>query len=260
MNHGSRAAAISAIVASLTVIACSGTAGGALAPPTTMLTVPTSTTSTTTSTSTTLPPNGAYTSNHDALVQLARRSVVRVRRSGCEDLGTGSAWLSTDGSLISNRHVVMGFRLLEITTWDGKDLEPTSVTAGYEADIGRLHGSWSEAPELQPLEIAPDRVADGQRVAVLGYARGGEVEAAVGTVLGYVSDPALAPREILKLEAAIAPGDSGGPVVDDDGRVVGVVFAREIATSAALVIPIWDVVGPTAAPLVPIGPCKLASD
>lgn len=192
----------------------------------------------------------------DGLLALARRAVLRVRNTGCGELSTGTAWLAEDGRMVSNRHVVEGVRRLEMNTWDGRDLEPASADVADAADLSRIAGSWPAEADLVPLKVRTTRVEPGERIAVAGYPEGNALSVSTGVAIGYATDPSLAPRELLKLTTVIKPGNSGGPALDERGEVVGVVFAKELANDAALVIPIADVVGPNAAPLRPEQGCS----
>jgi S1-C subfamily serine protease len=189
-------------------------------------------------------------------MELARQSVVRVRNTGCGELSVGSAWLADDGRLVSNQHVVEGLRGLEMSTWDGRDMTVASIEAADAADVSRVVATWPPAAVLRPMSIRTTRVEPGERIAILGYPEGGELAVSTGVSMGYATDLELAPREILKLTNVVKPGNSGGPAVDQLGRVVGVVYAEEIKTDAALVVPITDAIGPTAVPMQPVLPCS----
>lgn len=198
---------------------------------------------------------GATRLSADDLLDRARRSVVRVRNNGCGQLSVGSAWLAQDRRLVSNRHVVEGLRTLDVTTWDGYDLSVEDAQVAVGADISRIDGDWSAADQLIPLNIRRSRVEPGERIAILGYPEGNELSVSTGIAVGYAFDPELAPREILKLTTVVKPGNSGGPAVDMNGLVVGVVYAKELDTSESLVIPIDDVFGEDPAPIEPAPPC-----
>ena len=61
-------------------------------------------------------------------------------------------------------------------------------------------------------------------------------------MLGYVEGvESTDPRLVMRLDVGAEPGDSGGPVVDADGRLVGIVYLRERITGRALVIPISEI-------------------
>ena len=234
------ATAFAAVCLPLALGGCGGTTTSAAPASTAVVRA----TTTTTTISTTIPDL-----TKDQLLALARKSVVRVRNTGCGELSIGTAWLAADGQMVSNRHVVEGERFLEMSTWDGRDLAPKSARVADDADISRIAGDWRPGRGLVPLPIRTTRVVPGERIAIVGYPEGNELQAVTGVAVNYAKDPDLAPREILKLTTVVRPGNSGGPALDVRGRVVGVVYAKELATSESLVIPIADVFGAMAAGL-----------
>lgn len=244
---------IAATVAALATVAAGACNGSGSASPMTAV-PPTSTTTAPTTTS--APSTTAPRLTSEELMELARQSVVRVRNTGCGELSVGSAWLADDGRMVSNQHVVEGVRGLEMSTWDGRDVAVASIEAADTADVSRVVATWPPAAVLRPMSIRTTRVEPGERIAILGYPEGGELAVSTGVSLGYATDPELAPREILKLTNVVKPGNSGGPAVDQLGRVVGVVYAEEIKTDATLVIPVTDAVGPTAVPMQPVLACS----
>ncbi len=246
LGRGVRTHTIAPIALILTLTYGCGTANDA--PPR-----PTTTSAPTTSSKSTSIPAAQLTSQD--LLDIARSSVVRVRNTGCGEVSVGSAWLTDGGTMVSNRHVVEGLRFLEMSTWDGRDLVPISAEIADDADISKIAGDWSAAPALEPLKIRTTPVEKGERIAIVGYPEGNEVQVVTGVSTGYALDRKLADREILKTTSVIRPGNSGGPALDMQGRVVGVAFAEEIRTDEALVIPIGDVVGPDAVGVAPAAPC-----
>ncbi|MFZ4434812.1 MAG: S1 family peptidase, partial [Microthrixaceae bacterium] len=173
----------------------------------------------------------------DEILDLARDSIIRVRNTGCGELGVGSAWLAEDGSVITNRHVVESHHDIEMLTWDGFDLTPTAVEFSTDLDIARLHGDWSTAAELRALPVRSTRVEPGERISIVGFPEGEKLAVSSGVAVGYGPEPDEPTHEVLKLTTVIKPGNSGGPAIDVNGQVVGVTFAKELATDEALVIP-----------------------
>jgi S1-C subfamily serine protease len=167
--------------------------------------------------------------------------VIRVRNTGCGELGVGSAWLASDGTVVTNHHVVADRHELEMLTWDGIDLAPSEVDVANDLDIARLSGDWSSAPELVPLPVRQSRVEPGERIAIVGFPEGERLAVTSGVAVGYGPEPDTPEHEVLKLTTVIKPGNSGGPAIDVHGEVVGVAFAKERDNDEALVIPIQDV-------------------
>lgn len=177
----------------------------------------------------------------DEILEHSKHGVVRVRNTGCGELSTGTAWLGPDRRLVSNRHVVEAARELEVLTWEGRDASARSASVSSSVDIGVLDGEWSSVEGLRPLEVRPDRVEPGERIAIIGYPEGDQLAVSSGVAVGYGVEPEVGPGELLRATNIVKPGNSGGPAVDQEGRVVGVVFAEYLSRDEALIVP-WDVI------------------
>ncbi|MFT4215550.1 MAG: MarP family serine protease [Microbacterium sp.] len=170
----------------------------------------------------------------DPEVQQASESVVRISGTAyaCGVTMTGSGFVVADDLVVTNAHVVAGVStpLVEMAgVTDGEVREGRIVYLDPVDDLAIISIEGSDA---EPLEIA-DPVDAGERAVVLGYPLGGPLTSSTATVLSVGSVPvadiyetSLSSREIYALAADVQPGNSGGPLVDGDGRVVGVVFAR----------------------------------
>lgn len=76
-------------------------------------------------------------------------------------------------------------------------------------------------------------------MTAVGYPEGGELRLLPGVVVDHVEGSKFGvPGSVIRLNAKVRPGNSGGPLLDRDGTIVGVIFAREIATGLALAIPV----------------------
>lgn len=171
----------------------------------------------------------------DSAERRARRLTVRVRNIGCEGLATGSGWALSRTLLVTNRHVLAGAESLELDTWDGHDMRVATPSVGRLGDLGivRVAGT---LPQVGKLGGA---VASGDRVTAVGYPLGGELRLTAGVVVNLVRGaPFDVPGEVIRLTAPVRPGNSGGPLLDRAGKIVGVVFAKEIATGLTLAIPV----------------------
>jgi S1-C subfamily serine protease len=165
----------------------------------------------------------------------ARRLTLRVRNIGCEGIATGSGWALSSHLLVTNRHVLAGADQLELNTWNGEDLQIDAAKVGRLADLGIVHVS-SRLPQVGKLG---GKVVSGDRVTAVGYPEGGELRMLPGVVVDHVEGSKFGvPRSVIRLNAKVRPGNSGGPLLDRDGKIVGVIFAREIATGLALAIPV----------------------
>jgi S1-C subfamily serine protease len=168
----------------------------------------------------------------------AREVTLRVRNSNCTGLGLGSGVSLGDGTVVTNHHVVDGADSLELTTWDGHDVTATVASATYVNDVAIIR---TDASELPAPHRRTDRLDPGDRVHVVGYPEGGELKITDGAVVDYVPGDAYGEAgSVLRATAVVKHGNSGGPVLDERGRLVGIVFAIEVATDHALIIPTED--------------------
>jgi S1-C subfamily serine protease len=177
----------------------------------------------------------ARTASSDGITREAREVTLRVRNLGCGGIATGSGIAISHSTLITNRHVVAGAERLEISTWDGRTLVVGVRGVSRTADIAvvDVHGS---LPAVASRHRA--RLAHGERVVVAGYPEGGQLTFRQGRVVDYVGGGQFEQQsDVMRSTAEVLPGNSGGPVFDRDGELVGVTFGIERRTGHALAIP-----------------------
>jgi S1-C subfamily serine protease len=171
--------------------------------------------------------------SHLALAE-ARRFVFRVRNEPC--LATGTAF-AFDGTVVSNRHVAAGATQLDLATWDGDDFEARVGGHGDTADLVRLSASapgGAAGPEAAAGDPPP-----GTTVYVTGYPEGDQLTVTSGTVATVTSMAGIGVSgPILELAAKVEPGNSGSPLLDATGQLVGVVFAIDTANGDGLAMPL----------------------
>jgi S1-C subfamily serine protease len=163
----------------------------------------------------------------DPDVMAAGASVVRVLGTACGLGIEGSGWVAAPGLVVTNAHVVAGEDDTTVTTQGGASLEATPVHYDPENDLAVLRVD----AELPALSVVPDPQS-GASAAVLGYpengpyavspARLGETRETIGED-SYGLGPVR--RPIASLRGTVRSGNSGGPIVDTRGRVLGTVFA-----------------------------------
>jgi S1-C subfamily serine protease len=163
----------------------------------------------------------------DPDVARAAASVVRVLGTACGLGVEGSGWVAAPGLVVTNAHVVAGEDDTTVTTQEGASLDATPVFYDPENDLALLR---VEA-DLPALRIAPDPKS-GTAAAVLGYPENGPYSVAparLGETRDTISDDSYGNgpirRQIASLRGGVRSGNSGGPIVDNRGRVLGTVFA-----------------------------------
>jgi serine protease Do len=159
--------------------------------------------------------------------------------------GSGSGFIiDRNGYILTNEHVVDGADRVTVTLGDGRIFRAATVGADPAIDVALLKIDASD-----PLPVAPIGDSEGLRV--------GEWVCAIGNPLGYVHsvtvgvvsflgrklfDPSL--DAFIQTDAAISFGNSGGPLINSRGQVVGITTAiSSQASNIGFAIPISQVMG-----------------
>jgi S1-C subfamily serine protease len=204
------------------------------------------------------PPDPAISGDPDVL--RAGGSVVRVLGTACGLGIEGSGWVAAPGIVVTNAHVVAGEGDTTVSTQEGATLPATPVRYDPENDLALLRVE----TELPALPLAPEP-RSGIASAVLGYPENGPYAVAparLGETRETVSDDSYGRgpvrRPIASLRGEVRSGNSGGPLVDDRGRVLGTVFAATTSgTPGGFAIPDEVVGDALRGPTDPVdtGPC-----
>lgn len=163
----------------------------------------------------------------------AGNSVMRIDGDapGCATHVEGSGWVLAAERVVTNAHVVSGTRNLTVTSTSGRSWPAVVVVFDPARDLAVLLVRGLPAPAL----VAGQPPARGADVAALGFPLAGPYDVEPARVRERLIARGLdiygrsdVSREVYSLRAQIRPGNSGGPVVDTDGKVIGVVFARSL--------------------------------
>ncbi|HXN78113.1 MAG TPA: MarP family serine protease [Candidatus Dormibacteraeota bacterium] len=162
-----------------------------------------------------------------AAVRQAAQSVVKVASIGCGGIVTGSGFPVASGYIVTNAHVVSGTSAHTVLTPAGAEMQATVVFFDPERDVAVIY-----APGYRGTPLTFGTAKRGTAGAVIGYPGGGPEQTSPAIVDGEVSaegrdiyNSNLVTRQILVIQARVRPGNSGGPLVDPNGQVIGLVFA-----------------------------------
>jgi S1-C subfamily serine protease len=169
----------------------------------------------------------AYSGAVSSVSETLARSVARIEtETGSRGQGgSGSGFVMTSGGyLLTNSHVVSGARALRAAFADGKKLEAEVVGDDPDSDLAVL--------KVAASDLVPAAFGDSKKLRV------GQIAIAIGNPLGFEATVtagvvsalgrSLRARsgrlmdDIVQTDAALNPGNSGGPLADSKGKVIGV--------------------------------------
>ena len=161
-----------------------------------------------------------------AAIQASALDTVQVVATGCGGHRLGSGFAISATQIVTNAHVVVGTEYVSVSTPQGRQATATIVLLDPSRDIAVLY-----IPGLNLHPLKPFNGYDSQ-VAAIGYPGGGAETVTAGVVdrpqVIEVSDiygNHVARHEVWITHANLHPGNSGGPLVNSQGAVMGLVFA-----------------------------------
>ncbi|WP_099024881.1 acid resistance serine protease MarP [Mycolicibacterium palauense] len=169
----------------------------------------------------------------DTVVASVRPSVVKIRgvAPGCQKVLEGTGFVAAPERVMSNAHVVAGSDSVTVES-DGQTYDATVVSYDPDADISILSVPGMPA---RPLEFDDNPAPSGTDALVLGYPGGGEFAATPARIREIIElkGPDIyrttdVTREVYTIRGTVRQGNSGGPLINRSGRVLGVVFGAAV--------------------------------
>jgi S1-C subfamily serine protease len=179
-----------------------------------------------------------------SLFEAAAPSVVELivhRADGSTDTGAGF-FVDSDGHVVTNSHVVDGAMSVDVSLADGRILDGTLLGSSPSDDLALIAVDAGQVTDIEPLKLADSSaLKSGQLAIAIGSPFRMQNFLSVGIVAGVGDSPALlrdrraAPAlqrpipNMVWTDAALLPGNSGGPLLNSNGEVIGVTSAVQIS-------------------------------
>jgi S1-C subfamily serine protease len=194
-----------------------------------------------------------------------RQSVVKVEGEACDRVLEGSGFVAAPGLVVTNAHVVAGEEETHVVAESGDQFDARVVAFDPNRDLAVL-----SAPSFDAAPLVRGQAQVDDRGAVFGHPAGGPLRESPMRIAQQITARGTnimrtdaTERDVFVLAAVTAPGDSGGPVVDTGGAVVGVMFAFDLSeqttayalTDAELASVLDPLLATSDHPGVATGPC-----
>ena len=155
-------------------------------------------------------------SDFSGIIGNAIKSVVTVRT----DISQGSGFIITsDGYIVTNEHIMQGATAAGIITYDGQLHAVKKVDSDTTIDLAllKIEGTFT------PISLAnSDNIQIGQKVIAIGNPLGLQFSVTEGIVSAINRPGSNGLNDYIQTDAALNPGNSGGPLIDTTGKVIGI--------------------------------------
>jgi len=159
-----------------------------------------------------------------------RRSTVLIH-AGSRGNGSGVIWTS-DGIIVTNAHVARR-SALRVQLWDGRELPAEIMSRDPRRDLALLHINGEDLPAARPADSS--QVRPGELAIAIGNPMGFVGALTTGVIHAVGPLRRLGSQSWVQASVRLAPGNSGGPLADAQGRVIGI--NTMVAGRLALAVP-----------------------
>lgn len=161
----------------------------------------------------------------------ASASVVKIHTWGCGSLGSASGFVVSKNTILTNAHAIAGADRVSVQSQNGDVLVARAVWFDPLLDIAIL--TVDTALSTPPLAVEEQALAIGSPGVVMGFPGGGDFAANSATILGNINAEGYdiyqkqkTVRRLYTIRGDVVPGNSGGPLIDINGRVAGVIIGH----------------------------------
>ena len=153
-------------------------------------------------------------------------SVVELIVNDCVGVGTGTAFAISPTDLLTANHVVRGQQSVTVELADGRQLPASVIGTDQWRDLALVRVS---EDVFDPLTLAEQSPLPGHPAAAVGFPKGRSKSITTGsiTAVGSRFDGVDLDHSVVQFDAAVATGNSGGPILDRNGEVLAVVIAGD---------------------------------
>lgn len=152
------------------------------------------------------------------IAERLRRSTVQVFSKGSRGAGSGVIWKS-DGLILTNAHVARG-KEAQVQLWDGRCLDARVTSLDSRRDLAVLRISTTNLDAASPGDS--DRLRAGELVMAVGSPLGFAGALSTGVVHSTGPLAGMGRQSWIRADVQLAPGNSGGPLANAEGQVVGI--------------------------------------
>jgi serine protease Do len=145
--------------------------------------------------------------------------------------GSGVIW-SADGVIVTNAHVARASQLV-VQLWDGREFDAALVSRDMRRDLAELRIKAANLPAVVPADSSQVRL--GELAIAIGNPFGFVGALTTGVIHAVGPLRRFGPHPWVQADVRLAPGDSGGPLADARGRVIGI--NTMVAGRLALAVP-----------------------
>jgi S1-C subfamily serine protease len=170
----------------------------------------------------------------DSLDREIERSIVRVRNILCNNIMLGSGFAVDKNLIITNQHVIADYADLSVDSWNGSTFKIKSVKSFPAGDLALIE---TEKPLPNFLELDSGELDKGDVVQSIGFPGGGGYQVLTGIVLDFYTPEQI--QDIwgrILVSNQVRPGNSGGPLINKQGQVTGIITEYDKISGNGLAI------------------------